>query len=385
MLKILTIIGARPQIIKSAALSRAIRNRFSDKIREIIVHTGQHYDHNMSDVFIHELEIPEPNYNLAVGSGQHGDQTAGMLTGIEQVLLCEKPDICILFGDTNSTLAGAIAASKLHIPVAHIEAGLRSFDKTMPEEINRIVCDHCSTFLFTPTFTAIDNLQREGFQTDTSPPFNINNPAIFHSGDIMYDNTLYFSKLTENKMQIIETLDLHNKPFILCTIHRPHNTDNLFQLKNILRGISELADETNTRCIIPLHPRTTKIMQQASDDFFEPYLNKKIPLLTIIPPVSFLEMTCLEKHAAIIITDSGGVQKEAYFLNKPCVILRKETEWVEIINAGAGALADTDPIKIKHLAMRFMENPPSHFPPVFGNGKAAETICNILVEQISLK
>src|ERR1035437_3316554 len=224
MIKIVTIIGARPQIIKAAALSKAIKSKFSKEIEEVIVHTGQHYDANMSDVFFDELQIPQPNYNLNVGSGSHAKQTATMLTGIEDILVQEKPQAIVLYGDTNSTLAGAIAAAKIHIPIAHIEAGLRSFNKTMPEEINRITCDHCSTFLFSPTKAGYDNLVKEGFKTDTKVPYNINNPKIYHCGDVMYDNSLHFASIAEQKSKVLEKYNLQKGKFILTTIHRDNNT-----------------------------------------------------------------------------------------------------------------------------------------------------------------
>ena len=217
-MKIVTIIGARPQIIKAAGLSRAIKSRYADRIQEVIVHTGQHYDDNMSQVFFDELGIPKPNYNLQVGSASHGVQTAKMIEGIEQILMDEKPDYIVLYGDTNSTLAGAVAASKIHVPIVHIEAGLRSFNKSMPEEINRIVCDHCSTLLFTPTQAGFENLVREGFKTDNVGPYTIDNPKVFHCGDIMYDNSLYFSRIAEQKTDILQRLELTEKPFVLATL-----------------------------------------------------------------------------------------------------------------------------------------------------------------------
>ncbi|MEI6020876.1 MAG: UDP-N-acetylglucosamine 2-epimerase, partial [Bacteroidota bacterium] len=225
MIKIITVIGARPQIIKAAAFSRAIHKNYSSQIQEIIVHTGQHYDANMSQVFFEELGIPLPNYNLNIGSGSHGSQTAAMIIGIEKIILDEKPNAIVLYGDTNSTLAGGIAASKLNLPVIHIEAGLRSFNKSMPEEINRIMCDHVSTLLFSPTQTGFKNLINEGFKKDNSDPYHADNPKIYHSGDVMYDNSLFFSELADQKTSILQKLQLQKNQFILATIHRNHNTD----------------------------------------------------------------------------------------------------------------------------------------------------------------
>jgi UDP-GlcNAc3NAcA epimerase len=260
MIKLITIIGARPQIIKAAAISRAIRDSFSNTIKEIIVHTGQHYDEEMSAVFFGELSIPKPDYNLNVGSSGHGAQTALMIKGIEEILLRESPDYIILYGDTNSTLAGAIAASKIHIPVIHIEAGLRSFNKSMPEEINRIVCDHTSTLLFSPTKTGYDNLIREGFK-ENKPPFTIDNPGIYHCGDIMLDNSLFFSGIAEKKSSVLKELDLINKEYILGTIHRNNNTDDPHRLNAIFNAINKISVLEKVIFVLPLHPRTTKVLK----------------------------------------------------------------------------------------------------------------------------
>jgi len=384
VIKIVTIIGARPQIIKAAALSRAVKNFFSGQIQEIIVHTGQHYDHNMSDVFINELGIPQPDYNLGIGSSSHGKQTAAMIDGIEEILLKEKPQWCVLFGDTNSTLAGAVAASKIHVPVAHIEAGLRSFDKTMPEELNRIACDHFSTVLFAPTITAIQNLKNEGFVVDNKHPYHMSNPAVVHSGDVMYDNTLYFASVAANTTNIVQRLNPDNQKYALCTIHRPHNTDNPKRLSDILSAILQLSLETNLRFIIPLHPRTAKILNDSGYENLVKELEDN-DRIVFSEPVSFLQMTALEENACVIITDSGGVQKESYFMKKPCVILRNETEWVEIIHEKTGVLADANASKIIDGVKYFLKNPPLVFPSHYGNGNAAQEICQWLVDNGSNK
>lgn len=374
-MKILTIIGARPQIIKAAALSRAIKNHFTQSIQEVIVHTGQHYDLNMSQVFFDELGIPAPDYNLEVGSASHGMQTAHMISGIEELLEKEKPHYIILYGDTNSTLAGAIAASKIHIPVVHIEAGLRSFNKSMPEEVNRIVCDHVSSFLFTPTKTGYQNLLNEGFKENTGP-FTADKPGIFHCGDVMYDNSIFFSNIAEEKISILSELDLLNKDFILATIHRDHNTDNPLRLHAIFEALVEIALEKKIQVVLPLHPRTKKKMESLSTELKD-RLNEFVNI-QIIPPVSFLEMIAIEKNAQLVVTDSGGVQKEAYYFHKPCVILRPETEWVEIIEAGTGILADADKVKIKDAVSRLLYKT-FEFPAIYGDGHAAEFICQTLI------
>ena len=371
MIKIVTIIGARPQIIKAAALSRAIKNNFSNKIEEIIVHTGQHYDQNMSQVFFDELGIPAPNYNLGVGSGKHGEQTAKMIDGIEEILLKENPDYLVVYGDTNSTLAGAIAASKIHIPIVHIEAGLRSFNKAMPEEINRICCDHCSTMLFSPTATGYKNLINEGFNPENKKPFTIDNPGIYHCGDVMYDNSMFFAKSTDNGQQTTD-----NNPYILCTIHRNNNTDEPERLNSIVRALLRLSKEEEI--IIPLHPRTKKLLNvNLSPDIYNELINNE--RIHIIPPASFLEMIKLEKNASIVITDSGGVQKEAYFFKKPCIIMRSETEWKEIVEVGTAIITDANEDNIVNGYYHFKDNKTSEYPELFGDGKAAEFICNELI------
>lgn len=375
-MKILSIIGARPQIIKAAALSRAIKKYFSSSIQEVIVHTGQHYDSNMSQVFFDELRIPAPNYNLEVGSASHGNQTAQMISGIEEILLKENPNYIILYGDTNSTLAGAIAASKSHIPIVHIEAGLRSFNKFMPEEVNRILCDHISTLLFTPTKTGYKNLRNEGFK-ENEGHFNADHPGIFHCGDVMYDNSLYFAEIAEEKTNILSDLNLQNRIFILATIHRDHNTDDPLRLQAIFEALVEIALEKKIQVVLPLHPRTKKKMDTLPLELRE-QLNVDSSII-IIPPVSFLEMITLEKNAALVITDSGGVQKEAYYFHKPCVILRPETEWVEIIEAGTGILADAEKERIKKAVDSLLYKS-FDFPSIYGDGKAAEFICQTLID-----
>lgn len=375
MIKIISVIGARPQIIKAAAISRAIRNSFHDKIAEIIVHTGQHYDDNMSQVFFDELEIPKPDINLNVGSGSHGIQTARMIEGIEKVLLDVNPDFLLLYGDTNSTLAGAVAASKIHVPVAHIEAGLRSFNKSMPEEINRIICDHASTLLFSPTKTGFNNLVREGFNPATKAPFTPDNPAIFHCGDVMYDNSLYFSVIAEKSSNIIENHNLHPGNFVLTTIHRDSNTDNSVRLNTIFRTIQNISSVNDLQFVLPLHPRTKKMLEKLLDKDLAGAINRN-KLIHIIPPASFLDMIMLEKHALMIITDSGGVQKEAYFFQKPSIILRPQTEWIELVENKTAIIVDADETKITNAFDHFKKSINLNYPPIFGDGKAADFICS---------
>jgi UDP-N-acetylglucosamine 2-epimerase len=377
MIKILTVVGARPQIIKAAALSRAIKNKFADKVTEKILHTGQHYDANMSEVFFQEMNIPFPHYNLNIGSGSHGDQTAKMIQKIEEQLIQEKFDGIVLFGDTNSTLAGAVAAAKMHIPIIHIEAGLRSFNMAMPEEANRIVCDQLSTILFAPTQTGIDNLKNEGFYSNNFSFAHKKKRHVFNSGDIMYDNSLYYSSIA--KPSILKDLKIENDEFVLATIHRDSNTDNSHRLIAILEGLLGVCEQNNIKIILPIHPRTNKIL--FSNPIFCELLaqierNKK---MQIIPPVSYFEAITLEKNAKLIMTDSGGMQKEAYFFKKPCVVFRSETEWVEIIENKAGIVTDADKDRIIK-AYSDLVNTKNDFPSIFGDGHAAEFILDKIIE-----
>ena len=376
MIKILTVIGARPQIIKSAALSRAIRTHYSETIQEVLLHTGQHYDQNMSAVFFDELDIPQPAYNLEIGSEHPATQTAKMITGIFDVIEKEKPNWLVIYGDTNSTIAGAIAANKAEIPVVHIEAGLRSFNKRMPEENNRIVSDHLSTLLFCPTQSAEENLRKEGFIINTIPDFNLDRPGIFNCGDIMYDNSLFFGEKSESKIALLNDLGLKKGEFIFFTCHRPVNTDNPSALSEIFETCCDLAD-SGELFFMPLHPRTKKAMESLPGELLNRIKDNK--RLIIHPPISFLEVSLIEKHCKLVMTDSGGVQKEAYFFQKPCVVLRNETEWVELVDTGNSILASSNSSKIKQAIQSFNDKERS-FPPIFGNGHAAEIICEKVLE-----
>ena len=382
MIKILTVIGARPQFIKAAALSRAIRSKFSDKITEVIVHTGQHYDDNMSRIFFEEMHIPHENYNLKVGSDSHGKQTASMISGIEELLLKEKPDSIVLYGDTNSTLAGAIAASKIHVPVVHIEAGLRSFNKSMPEEINRIVCDHCSTLLFSPTKKGYKNLLKEGFPEFNQRPYTADNPKVYHCGDIMYDNAIYFSELAEKKSDILSQYGLKLNEYILATIHRNNNTDDPERFASIFLSLNKISLDNKLKVVLPLHPRTSKALQSnLKTEVYEAIRSN--PNFVLMPPASFLEMIVLEKNCMLVCTDSGGVQKESFFFRKPCIILRPETEWVELVESGTAIITDVDEKKIQFAFTQFKNKKNLSFPPIFGDGHASEFICEEIVKNFS--
>ncbi|MEX0725616.1 MAG: UDP-N-acetylglucosamine 2-epimerase (non-hydrolyzing) [Planctomycetaceae bacterium] len=311
---IVTVVGARPQFIKAAILSHAVAQ--TEGLREILVHTGQHYDAAMSDVFFQQLGIPEPKYHLGIGSGSHGAQTGRMLESIETVLQQENPDWLLVYGDTNSTLAGALAAVKLHIPVAHVEAGLRSFNRRMPEEINRILTDHASTALFPPTQTARKNLLREGFEPE----------RIHMVGDVMYDAALYFAQQADRGSTILSERGLTAKAYALATIHRAENTDDPSRLTAIFDGLQRFAETMPV--VVPLHPRTVNTLKKLN--VFDTLTRG----LTILEPVGYLDMVALEKNARLIATDSGGVQKEAYFYRVPCITLRDETEWTELVDSG---------------------------------------------------
>jgi len=349
-MKIATVIGARPQFIKAAAVSRVLRTQH----QEILIHTGQHYDANMSDVFFDELHIPRPDYNLGIGSGRHGAQTGAILEQVEDVLITETPDALMVYGDTNSTLAGALAASKLHIPVIHIEAGLRSFNRRMPEEINRVLTDHLSSWLFCPTETAVKNLSAEGITA-----------GVYKNGDVMLDAFLYNLELAKEKSNILQTLGLSSKSFILCTIHRAENTDDPERLTQILKAVARIS----LPVVLPLHPRTRKIVQQLG-------LSSLLEKVKVIEPVGYLDMIALEAHAVKLVTDSGGVQKEAYFAGVPCITMRDETEWVETVEVGWNRLTGADEDKILNAVESF--TPPADRPSIFGDGHAAEQFVTAL-------
>ncbi|NLQ06423.1 non-hydrolyzing UDP-N-acetylglucosamine 2-epimerase [Cylindrospermopsis raciborskii] len=353
-MKVVTIIGARPQFIKTAVVSRAFRDHFPD-LQEIIVHTGQHYDANMSDVFFRELDIPYPDHYLGIGGGTHGQNTGRMIESIETVLTATKPDYVLVYGDTDSTLAGAIAASKLHIPVAHIEAGLRSFNRFMPEEINRVLTDHVSQLLFTPTKTADQNLAREGIQEN----------SVHRVGDVMYDASLYYSKCMQGNGSILDQSSLDTKNYILVTIHRAENTDYPDKLREIIRGLSGVT----LTVVWPLHPRTRKCLTE---------LQLSMPdNIKLIEPVGYLDMLMLEKHAKFIVTDSGGVQKEAYFHQVPCITVREETEWIETVEAGWNCLVGANAEKIV-TALRMCYNPNKQITALYGNGQAGLAIAKVI-------
>jgi len=380
-MKIITIIGARPQIIKAAAISRAIHTHFKDQITELIVHTGQHYDDNMSAIFFTEMGIPEADYNLSVGSGNHGAQTAKMMEGIETILLQEQPDALLVYGDTNSTLAGALAAAKIHIPVVHIEAGLRSYNKSMPEEINRITCDHCSTLLFSPTNQGISNLIKEGFNTTIHSKASIDHPLVFKTGDIMFDNSMYFSSIANEKQGLVEKLHLTPGEFILCTIHRDSNTDKPEHLNQIIRGLLQIQRISNQAIVLPLHPRTRKKMTE----LLEPAVAEELQensRIQVIDPAGFLDMISLESNCSLVITDSGGVQKEAFFFKKPCIILREQTEWVEIVENGNALLVGSSEDKLIEAYHQLTTKKDYTYPPFFGDGHASEEICRLMLEHL---
>ncbi|MBK9734369.1 MAG: UDP-N-acetylglucosamine 2-epimerase (non-hydrolyzing) [Saprospiraceae bacterium] len=355
-MKIVTIVGARPQFIKASALSREIKNH-SD-IHEILVHTGQHFDENMSDIFFKEMDIPKPIYNLDIHSLTHGAMTGRMLEAIENVLMIERPDFVLVYGDTNSTLAGALAAKKMHIPVAHVEAGLRSFNMLMPEEINRILTDRISDILFCPTAEAIDNLQHEGY--DFFPA------TIVNSGDVMYDAALYYKQKAATESHILEDINIKPGKYILATIHRQENTDNYERLTGIIAAFNEINSEL--RVIVPMHPRTKKLLHQKEmhTDF------------TIIDPVGYLDMIKLTSNAACIMTDSGGLQKEAYFFGKYCLTLRDQTEWVELVEGGFNTLTGADKASILKAYHDINVDEIKFDKPLYGDGKASLKIIKAL-------
>lgn len=356
--KIVTIVGARPQFIKAAAVSRVIRDDYANRIEEVLVHTGQHYDDNMSKVFFEELDIPLPKHNLEISGGQHGAMTGRMLEAIEKVLLEEKPDWVLIYGDTNSTLAGALAAAKLHIPVAHVEAGLRSFNMRMPEEINRILADRVSSLLFCPTETAVNNLNTEGITS-----------GVHSVGDVMYDASLFYQDMARQRSTVLDDLNLSDDRYVLATCHRAENTDEPNRLLGIVNALMNIASDMPV--VLPLHPRTRGLLAQHG-------LTDKLGALKVIEPVSFLDMIRLEQSAYAIVSDSGGVQKEAYFYGVPCLTTRDETEWVETVESGWNQLVGADTARIVNAYLTLKR--PALRPQLYGDGQAAELIIKILVD-----
>ena len=353
--KVLSVVGARPQFIKAASVSRALLQVAC----EILVHTGQHYDRGMSAIFFDELGIPEPDYNLGVGSGSHGWQTGQMLMCIEEILLEEKPDWVLVYGDTNSTLAGTLAAVKLHVPVAHVEAGLRSFNRSMPEEHNRVLTDHAADLLFCPTQRAVDNLAREGVAQ-----------GVHLVGDVMYDALLYSATLAERQSDMLARLQLSPGNYVLATAHRPRNTDDSSRLRAILAALEEIAKDNPV--VFPVHPRTRKAIDVLH---YQPG-----PGLHLIEPVGYLDILMLQKNARMVLTDSGGVQKEAYLFGVPCVTLCEETEWVETVEVGWNLLVGADYDAIVRAAHEF--RPSGTPPPLFGDGRASEQIVALLTREM---
>jgi UDP-GlcNAc3NAcA epimerase len=352
-MKIVTVLGARPQFIKAATVSRALAK--DRTVKEVIIHTGQHYDANMSDIFFDEMQIPKPDYFLSIVSKHHGEMTGRMLEQIEKVLLHEVPDLVLVYGDTNSTLAGALAASKLHIPIAHVEAGLRSFNRKMPEEVNRILTDQISQWLFSPTDSGVYNLRKEG----------VDESKIHRVGDVMYDANLFYQQVAESSSTITEDLQLAPDSYVLATIHRAENTNSAQRLAVIFDEFSRLAQEKTI--VFPLHPRTRSLMKAETRN----------PKFKLIDPVGYFDMIKLQKNCRLIITDSGGVQKEAYFNNKYCITVRDETEWIELVQHGFNFLSK--PEDITKNAVRLWDKPFESGPSrLYGNGCSAEDIVEIL-------
>ncbi len=356
--KIVSVVGARPQFIKALPVSLALKDSF----KEVLIHTGQHYDKDMSQVFFDELKPLSSHYNLGVGSASHGCQTGQMLIRLEGVLLKEKPDLVLVYGDTNSTLAGALAAVKLHLLIGHVEAGLRSFDKKMPEEVNRVLVDHMADFLFCPTQASVNNLLKEGIKEN-----------VFQVGDVMYDSVLLFQKKAESSSKILKKLKLEPKEYLLCTIHRASNTDIKENLSSIIKALIESGEKT----VFPVHPRTRKYLSEWGLD----QLLKKAPKVRIIKPLGYLDFLQLEKNARKILTDSGGVQKEAYFFKVPCLTLRETTEWIETVEAGWNKLVGTKPETIIQAIKEFF--PPKRQKNLYGDGKSSEKIKEILMKKLS--
>lgn len=377
MIKLLSVVGARPQFIKAAALHRVIKKHFQDKINEVVVHTGQHYDDSMSKVFFDELELPEPQYNLGINKLSSAAQLSEMISGIDKVLVNDQPGAVLVYGDTTSTLAGALAAQKNNIPLLHVEAGMRSHNKSQPEEVNRILTDHISTLLFCSSQSAIDHLENENIKHVATNKNSIQQPGVFLCGDVMADNILFYADKAKLEAKILQKLNVQSKKFLLATIHRADTADNVDQLQSIFKAFDAITKQETIPLLVPLHPRTKN------------NLNKEVQqlinngLIKIIDPVSYLEMIALQENAAMVFTDSGGMQKESYLLKTPCVVLRNETEWTELILNGNNILSGTDSEKICKAYKTLSEKNDFVFPALYGNGNAAEKICEIIVQQFS--
>jgi len=360
-MKVVTVVGARPQFIKAAAVSRVMRDEHSRKVDEVLVHTGQHYDGNMSQVFFDELDILRPRYNLEISGGNHGVMTGRMLGAIESVLLQEKPDWVLIYGDTNSTLAGALAAAKLNIPIAHVEAGLRSFNMRMPEEVNRIIADRVSILLFCPTETAVNTLASEGMTNGVSLV-----------GDVMYDAALFYRDKASQQSRCLQQLNLHAGSYALATCHRTENTDNPDRLSGIVSALGEIAEQIPV--VLPIHPRTRKLLADHG-------MTRMLGKVVVTDPLPFLDMITLEQSAKVILTDSGGVQKEAFFYSVPCITMRDETEWVETVNSGANLLAGASHAGILEAFERVMNRTRAIIDTLpYGDGNAAGKIVDLLVQ-----
>jgi UDP-GlcNAc3NAcA epimerase len=378
MIKILTVVGARPQIIKAAAISRTVSTRYRHALHEVLVHTGQHYDPAMSGQFFHELGIPKPAYNLEAGSGSHGAQTAAMLAALERTILAEQPHCVLIYGDTNSTVAAALAAAKLHIPVAHVEAGMRSFDKTMPEELNRVLSDHASTFLLCPTDTAVHNLRNEGFRASSRPP-HINHPLVANVGDVMYDNALHYTADSAVERSI-GGVHLSANGFMLATLHRASNTADSTAVETLLGNLAHVAAAFGESILFPMHPRTSDLLgadTAALDALYRP------TGVRITEPLGYRDILWCAKNASVVITDSGGLQKEAAWLGTPSVVLRDTTEWVELVEQGFVLLssAQRDALKAAVRTQRGFRGTLQGSP--YGTGDAAGTICDILLKHLA--
>ena len=373
MIKLITILGARPQFIKAVAVSSIIRQNFGNRISEYILHTGQHFDENMSDVFFQELGLPKPHYRLVAASPDKSIRPGEMIDGISEILRSENPDVVLVYGDTNSTLAGAIAASNLKIPLVHIEAGLRSYNKNMPEELNRMVCDHLSTLLFSPTPQGIRNLAIEGIRHHEPSNLSLSNPGVYLCGDVMLDVALHFkAKVADMQWSEIGLKD-PGKPWILCTIHREQNASNPENLTSLLRAIKQLPDTHQCAVIWPVHPRTRKALDDLpGKELVSDILNH--PQITLCDPLSYLKTQFLLHHCHIVLTDSGGLQKEAFFAGKPSVIMRSETEWTELLDNGYAMLCDTDINKMNAAIKAQWSRDMKNLPSFYGNGHAAASI-----------
>lgn len=378
MFRILTVVGARPQFIKAAAISRVLQRQHADQVQELIVHTGQHYDADMSEVFFHELGIPRPAFSLSNVTGSHAERMGAMMTGLERIIANERPDLVLLYGDTDSTLAGALTANRAGIPIAHVEGGVRSRYKAYPEETNRLLTDHLSTLIFCPGSDGMGHLEHEGLNHSPTP-WSADTPGTFQCGDIMYDNSLFFAEQAARTSTVLNSAGVATDGYALITLHRPHNVDDPKVLAPLLEALLAVSEKHELPLVWPVHPRTRQQLGSLPSTALKNRLHDQ-ERIKLLPPAGYLDMVQLERNARIVLTDSGGVQKEAYFFQRPAVVLLDPTPWPELVRSGSAVATGNDPARIIAAAEHLLAATDLTYPPIFGDGRAAEFICDRMLE-----